>query len=102
MKSRLLALGAAGALLASVAAYGVRAQGNVPTPAAHVRLAGFQGGPMAQERHPQIRRALRTLRAARAYMQHAAHDFGGHRVEAIAATDNAIKQLQIALKYDKD
>jgi hypothetical protein len=29
------------------------------------------------------------------------HDFGGHRVEAVAAVDNAMKQLQLALQYDK-
>jgi hypothetical protein len=35
-------------------------------------------------------------------MEHAAHDFGGHRVEAIEATNQAIKQLELCLKYDKD
>jgi hypothetical protein len=35
-------------------------------------------------------------------MQHAAHDFGGHRVEALRATDEAIHQLEICLKYDRD
>jgi hypothetical protein len=35
-------------------------------------------------------------------MEHAAHDFGGHRVEAIKATDEAIRQLQDCLKFDKD
>jgi hypothetical protein len=34
-------------------------------------------------------------------MEHAAHDFGGHRVEALKATDEAIRQLEICLKYDK-
>jgi len=34
--------------------------------------------------------------------QHAAHDFGGHRVEALKATDEAIRQLEMCLKYDKD
>ena len=32
----------------------------------------------------------------------AAHDFGGHRVEAIKAIDQAIHQLEICLQYDKD
>jgi hypothetical protein len=34
-------------------------------------------------------------------MQHASHDFGGHRVAAIAACDRAIEQLRLALQYDK-
>lgn len=53
------------------------------------------------EQHPHIRAALRELREARRELQTAAHDFGGHRKEAIEAVDNAIKQLQEALQYDK-
>src|SRR5215470_19851881 len=55
-----------------------------------------------EEPHPQIREALGALRHAKEHMEHAAHDFGGHRVEALKATDEAIKQLEICLKYDKD
>ncbi|HET6844186.1 MAG TPA: hypothetical protein VFK06_21275 [Candidatus Angelobacter sp.] len=53
------------------------------------------------EQHPHIRTALRELREAKKELQTAAHDFGGHRKEAIEAVDNAIKQLQEALEYDK-
>jgi hypothetical protein len=53
------------------------------------------------ERHPAIRRAIRALEAAKNDMQHADHDFGGHRVEALAACDAAIAQLQQALQYDQ-
>jgi hypothetical protein len=102
MKFRLLALGAVAASIASLTAYGVRAQGNPPAPAPHVQLAALQGPGPGEGRHPQIRHALRALRAARVYMKNAAHDFGGHRVEALEATDQAIKQLQIALRYDRE
>ena len=54
------------------------------------------------EPHPQIREAIASLRRAKAHMEHAAHDFGGHRVEALRATDEAIHQLEECLKYDKD
>ena len=53
------------------------------------------------ERHPEIRKAIAQLQRARNDLQDAAHDFGGHRADALAATDNAIRQLQIALQYDK-
>ena len=56
----------------------------------------------AAERHPEIREAIEALRRAKGHMEHAAHDFGGHRVEAIRATDVAIHQLEDCLKYDKD
>lgn len=54
------------------------------------------------ERHPEIREAIASLRRAKQHLEHAAHDFGGHRVEAIRATDEAIHQLEECLKYDKD
>jgi hypothetical protein len=56
----------------------------------------------AAEPHPEIRAAINALRRAKEHLEHAAHDFGGHRVEALKATDEAIHQLQEALKYDKD
>jgi hypothetical protein len=34
-------------------------------------------------------------------MEHAAHDFGGHRADALRATDDAIRQLEICLRYDR-
>ena len=55
----------------------------------------------APEPHPEIREALQALRGAKAHMEHAAHDFGGHRVEALKATDEAIRQLEVCLKFDK-
>jgi hypothetical protein len=54
------------------------------------------------EPHPQIKEALAALRRAKEHMEHAAHDFGGHRVEAIEATNRAIQQLELCLKFDKD
>src|SRR5579859_4871958 len=56
----------------------------------------------AREPHPEIREAIASLRRAKEHMEHAAHDFGGHRVEAIRATDVAIHQLEDCLKYDRD
>jgi len=66
----------------------------VPQPAA---------APAAQrEPHPEIRQAIASLRRAKEHLEHAAHDFGGHRVEAIKAIDESLKQLQDCLKFDKD
>jgi hypothetical protein len=72
----------------------VSAAAATPQPAA---------APAAQrEPHPEIREAIASLRRAKAHLEHAAHDFGGHRVEAIKATDEAIRHLQDCLKFDKD
>ena len=51
--------------------------------------------------HPEIHEALASLRHAREHLAHAAHDFGGHREDALRATDEAIRQLEICLKYDR-
>lgn len=72
------------------------------TPAATALPATPATATPAAEPHPQIREALEALRRAKAHMEHAAHDFGGHRVEAIKATDEAIRQLELCLKFDKD
>ena len=74
---------------------------NAPaTPAASALPASPAAAPA--EKHPEIREALGALRRAKDHMEHAAHDFGGHRVEAIAATNRAIEQLELCLKFDKD
>ncbi len=53
------------------------------------------------EPHPEINAAIRSLERAKLHLQNAAHDFGGHRVEAIRAIDGALVQLKLALEYDK-
>jgi hypothetical protein len=50
--------------------------------------------------HPEIREAIGALRNAKSHLEHAAHDFGGHRVEAIKAIDESLHQLNECLKYD--
>jgi hypothetical protein len=53
------------------------------------------------ESHPEIHNAIDSLRHAKEHLEHAAHDYGGHRLEAIASIDHALEQLNICLKYDK-
>ena len=75
---------------------------NAPaTPAASALPASPAATPAA-EPHPEIREALASLRRAKEHIEHAAHDSGGHRVEAIEATNQAIRQLELCLKFDKD
>lgn len=69
-------------------------------PAASASPAATEALP--PEPHPHIRAALHELRETQAELKKAAHDFGGHREEALEAVDRAIHQLEICLKYDKD
>jgi len=64
-------------------------------------LSYYAGTAAAAERHPAINAAVDALVKARFDLKHAAHDFGGHRVQALAATDAAIEQLRLCLKFDK-
>jgi len=106
MKIRILSLLAAATLILGcaflVSTHAAPNKTNSPaTPAARA-LPATPAAATPAEPHPQIREALGALRRAKEHMEHAEHDFGGHRVEALKATDEAIKQLEICLKYDKD
>lgn len=57
--------------------------------------------PATPEPHPEIRAAISSLRHAKEHLEKAAHDFGGHRVEALESVNKAIEQLEVCLKYDK-
>jgi hypothetical protein len=73
-------------------------------PAAHAAKAAPAQPAAASptpEEHPQIHDALVALRQAKAHLQSAKHDYGGHRSDALRATEEAIHQLEICLKYDK-
>ena len=50
-------------------------------------------------RHSAIHAAIASLERAKAEMEAAAHDYGGHRADAIAACDTAIAQLNLALQF---
>ena len=67
-----------------------------PTPKPQPKAAASP----AQEPHPEIHEAIESLRHAREHLNHANHDFGGHREEAIRAIDEAIRQLQICMHYE--
>jgi len=80
------------------------ASNRAPANAVPVAAAGQPNTPAASpapEPHPEIRAAIGSLRRAKDHLEHAAHDFGGHRVDAIRAIDAAIEQLQTCLRYDK-
>jgi len=49
--------------------------------------------------HPRIVKAINAIEDAVAYMKAAPHDFGGHKAEAIADCEKAIRQLREALKF---
>lgn len=55
----------------------------------------------AMEQHPQIAGAMQHLREAKENLEHAAHDFGGHRAAALKHVNEALEECRQALAYDK-
>ena len=99
-KKLLSLLPSAALVLALAAPAAARSGAPSPSPAPSPKPAA--AAPVPPERHPKIREAIAALRASKEDLEHAAHDFGGHRVDAIHSIDEAIHQLEICLKYDKD
>src|SRR5215831_7232433 len=63
---------------------------------------GMRGnGPAGREHHPEIRHAMHALENAKNDLEHAAHDYEGHRTKAIQHIDEAMSELQQALAVDK-
>jgi hypothetical protein len=77
-----------------------------------IALAGLAAGTTAataqgmrperrMEVHPNLLRAINALQAARADLERAPHDFGGHKMDAMQAIDRAIEQLRFAMQFDR-
>jgi hypothetical protein len=57
--------------------------------------------PSPQQAHLELRNAINALQAAREHLNEASHDFGGHRADALRAINEAMRQLQLCMKYDQ-
>ena len=69
--------------------------------AAAVAVAMLTFAPAAHaEKQPHMHQALKHLREAKAVLEKASHDKGGHRVEAIKLIDEAIKKVQEGIDFD--
>ena len=64
-----------------------------------VPAARAAAGKNAHEHHP-IHRALKELKEAKHHLEHAPHDFGGHKHQAIKDVDAALHSLHKALEYE--
>jgi hypothetical protein len=71
---------------------------SILTIGAAFALGSLAAPPARAEEHPRLYAALYEMRHARTELKEAAHDFGGHRVKALAALDAAIEQIDKALK----
>jgi len=54
-----------------------------------------------REHHPELHKAMRKLRGAKADLEKADHDYAGHKAKAIGLIDQALEELKAALESDK-
>lgn len=82
----------------SASAFGLAAPASAQAP-----FPGTPGlGQPHGERHPELRRALATLRRTEYDLRHANRDFGGHRQKAADLCHAAQDQILLALRSDRD
>ena len=51
--------------------------------------------------HAKLVAAINSLEAAKSELEHSQKDFGGHKRDALEAINNALKQLRLALQFEK-
>ncbi len=90
--------GIGGLILGGFALKPAGAQASVPPGIG--RPGGLGHGRRNQERHPELRKALRTLERTEADLRRADRDFGGHREKAADLCRQAEQQIQLALQDD--
>ena len=69
-------------------------------PQATAKLKRVQMG-KEKEKHPEIEAAMTHLKEAKQNLEHANHDFGGHRVTALKHVNEALEECRQALEFDK-
>jgi hypothetical protein len=60
----------------------------------------FCASTVKAEPQPKMGAALADLEAARAKLEHATHDKGGHREKALELVDAAIAQIKEGMRFD--
>ncbi|HKF52479.1 MAG TPA: hypothetical protein VKB26_09220 [Candidatus Acidoferrales bacterium] len=55
--------------------------------------------PVPPPAHPEIEDAMRLLKQAQDHLNHASHDFGGHRENAMNHISKAMEELHAAIEY---
>jgi hypothetical protein len=71
--------------------------GDFELPAAETVAVSAGGGAP----HPMINRAINALSRAQSDLQNAAHDYCGHRQEALDSVNHALEQLRRAIECEK-
>lgn len=91
---KIAALASASVLIAGIGTVATQTAARAQAPFPHPMIRHH-------ERHPELMRAMRQLENARASLQSAAHDYHGHRDQAVALINQAIDQIHQAIQSDR-
>jgi hypothetical protein len=97
-----LSLGLASLAVAAAGSWVAASAQQTPSPAPPAPQAPAKPQKGETDKRPRLEKALEELRAIKQHLEKAPHDFGGHRVKAIEAVSEAIKQIELAAKFDKN
>lgn len=98
--NKIIVAGLAGIVGLSAVAFGSlsTASAQAPAPPVFRQPGQHRGG----ERHPELRRALRSLERTEADLRRSDRDFGGHRQKAAELCHQAQQEIQLALQSDRN
>ena len=61
----------------------------------------FAAGVACAQEHPDMEAAKKDLESAKAHLQAAAHDYGGHRRQAVGDIDRALREIREAIQVSR-
>jgi len=97
-----LSIGLASLAIAAAGSWVAASAQQTPSPAPPAPQAPAKPQKGETDKRPRLEKALEELRSIKQHLEKAPHDFGGHRVKAIEAVSEAIKQIELAAKFDKN
>ncbi len=65
------------------------------------KLRSVKSIPAKTANHAKLVAAISSLEGAKSDLEHSKKDFGGHKRDALEAINNALKQLRLALQFEK-
>jgi len=87
---------------AAVGSWVVASAQQTPSPAPQAPAAPAKPQKGENVKRPYLEKALDELRDIQQHLEKAPHDFGGHRVKAIEPVSEAVKQIELAVRFDKN
>ena len=96
--NKIIVAGLAAIVGLGAVSFSTAASAQAPAPPVFRQPGQHRGG----ERHPELRRALRSLERTEYDLRHSASDFDGHKAKAADLCRDAEHQVQLALQSDRN